>query len=84
MGTKSVPALGDIVGAFKSISTEEYISGVKQSAWSAFQGKLWQRNYYEHVVRNEESLEELREYIVHNPLRWDEDAENPLCESADN
>jgi len=38
---------------------------------------LWQRNYYEHVIRNGEELNAIRQYIVDNPLRWAEDRENP-------
>ena len=38
---------------------------------------VWQRNYYEHVIRNEESLNRIREYIQNNPARWAEDEENP-------
>ena len=38
---------------------------------------VWQRNYYEHVVRNQEDLHRIREYIVNNPARWAEDWENP-------
>ena len=37
---------------------------------------LWQRNYYEHVIRSEESLNRIREYIATNPLRWELDREN--------
>lgn len=44
-GTRPAPTLGNIVGAFKSITTHEYIRGVKQSGWPPFVGKLWQRNY---------------------------------------
>ena len=84
VGTQSVLALGDIVGAFKSVSTDEYITGVKQSGWPAFDGKLWQRNYYEHVIRNEESLEEIRTYILHNPQKWKDDPENPSFNSGKN
>ena len=39
---------------------------------------VWQRNYYEHVIRNEESLNNIREYIAENPLRWALDKENPV------
>ena len=50
-GTRPAPTgLGDIVGAFKSITTQEYIRGVKQHGWAPFPGKLWQRNYYEHII----------------------------------
>lgn len=38
---------------------------------------VWQRNYYEHVIRNEDDLSEIREYILNNPLKWDLDSENP-------
>jgi len=58
---------------FKTMTTNEYISGVKKSRWPAFDGKLWQRNYYEHIIRDEKSLEKTREYIVGNPLNWDDD-----------
>jgi REP-associated tyrosine transposase len=40
---------------------------------------VWQRNYYEHVIRDEKSLDRLREYIVNNPLRWSFDPENPAA-----
>lgn len=40
--------------------------------------KLWQRNYYEHIIRNDESLNRIREYIVNNPLQWALDRENPV------
>jgi len=38
---------------------------------------VWQRNYYEHIIRNDESLNRIREYIVNNPLQWALDRENP-------
>mgnify|MGYP001772887232 CR=1 FL=1 len=38
---------------------------------------VWQRNYYEHIIRNEESLNRIREYIVNNPIKWETDKENP-------
>ena len=37
----------------------------------------WQRNYYEHVIRDEEDLNQIREYIINNPLKWDLDKDNP-------
>jgi putative transposase len=39
---------------------------------------LWQRNYYEHIIRDERSLHEIRQYIENNPFRWAEDEENPV------
>ena len=71
-------ALGDVVGAFKSLTTVEFVRGVKTLRWPQFHGKLWQRNYYEHVVRSEKSLAKIRQYIQENPARWELDRENPM------
>ena len=65
--------IGRIIQAFKSITTNEYIAGVRQNSWKPFQGRLWQRNYYEHIIRNEAAYLEIAEYIQTNPLRWEED-----------
>jgi REP element-mobilizing transposase RayT len=72
-GIKPAPTIGDVVGAFKSLSTNEYIKNVKQNNWRPFAGKLWQGNYHEHIIRNEESYLKIAEYIQTNPLRWQED-----------
>ncbi len=66
-----------IVQWFKTMTTNEYIRGVKQLGWTAFAGRLWQRNYYEHIIRNEESLNRIRQYILDNPAQWAFDRENP-------
>ena len=68
--------LGKYISWFKRMSTNEYIRGVKQRGWPPFPGKLWQRNYYDHIIRNESELERIREYIVNNPLKWESDREN--------
>ena len=39
---------------------------------------VWQRNYYEHIIRNEQSLEKIRNYIDSNPKMWERDRNNPL------
>ena len=66
-------SIGRIVQAFKSITTHEYTNGVKQSDWKPFPGKLWQRNYWEHIVRDESDLNRIREYIQNNPAQWKSD-----------
>jgi REP element-mobilizing transposase RayT len=71
------PALGDVVAAFKSVTTVHYIRGAKTMGWPAFRRRLWQRNYYEHVVRDEKALDRIRRYIDENPARWAFDDENP-------
>ncbi len=65
--------LGDIIGAFESITTVEYIHGVKQNNWQTFDGKLWQRNYWEHIIRNEQAFYNISKYIINNPLKWNHD-----------
>jgi REP element-mobilizing transposase RayT len=66
------PAVGEIIRAFKARCTR----GINQLR--GLQGaSIWQRNYYEHVIRNESSFHEIREYIVNNPARWAMDRENP-------
>ena len=64
------PTVGDMIGAFKSLVTNEYIRNVKQNNWQRFKGKLWQRNYYEHIIRDEKSYLKIAEYIETNPLKW--------------
>ena len=70
-------ALGDVVGAYKSLTTVEYTRGVAVHGWPRFRGRLWQRNYYEHIIRDDRSLERIRAYILDNPARWPTDPENP-------
>jgi len=65
--------IGNMVGAFQSIVTVEYIRGVKTLGWQPFNGKLWQRNYYEHIIRNEQSHQTISKYIINNPSKWNDD-----------
>ncbi len=66
------PTLGQIIAYFKYQSTK-LINEIRQSPGVA----VWQRNYYEHIIRNEKDLNRIREYIINNPLRWQFDRENP-------
>ena len=66
---RSVP-LGSMIQWFKTMTTNRYIRGVEESAWPRFSKKVWQRNYYEHVIRDEEELNQCRKYIIENPLKW--------------
>ncbi|TVR13291.1 MAG: transposase [Phormidium sp. GEM2.Bin31] len=75
--TPTPKTIGDILAAFKSKTTHHYIIGVRQNHWPPFPGKLWQRNYYERVIRDNRELDHIRQYIQDNPLKWDEDPENP-------
>jgi len=67
------PTLGDIIGAFKSLTTNAYIRGVREYGWPPFDKRLWQRNYYEHIIRDAADLERIREYIANNPAKWPDD-----------
>lgn len=69
----ATPTIGDIVGAFKSLTTREYVKGVQQHHWPAFEKRLWQRNYHEHIIRQKKSLCAIREYIMNNPVNWPHD-----------
>ncbi len=70
-------SLSRIIQAFKSLTTLQYAKGINSRGWKVFSGKLWQRNYYEHVIRNGTELNLIREYIINNPMQWELDRENP-------
>ncbi|MDX1972293.1 MAG: transposase [Candidatus Sumerlaeia bacterium] len=63
-------SVGNLVQRFKTLTTTRYIEGVHQSHWPAFHGKVWQRNYFEHIIRNEKSYRLIQQYILDNPRRW--------------
>ncbi len=69
--TKRKP-LGQLIGAFKTVSTK-HINLQRQTPGEV----LWQRNYYEHIIRDESDLDRIRFYIENNPSRWIEDTEYP-------
>lgn len=73
--------LGNVVGVFKSLTTLEYTRGVRDMNWLPFKRRLWQRNFYEHIVRTDASLQKYRKYIVDNPVQWPFDRENPRAAS---
>jgi putative transposase len=75
-GAHAGAPLPTIVQWFKTMTTNEYIRMVKHAGWTPFRGRLWQRNYYEHIIRNERALERIRDYILTNPLHWHLDREN--------
>ena len=62
--------IGDIMKWFKTMTTNEYIRKVKHENWPPFSGKLWHRNYYECIIRNEIELKNTRKYIQSNPKNW--------------
>ncbi|MCK5491716.1 MAG: transposase [Candidatus Omnitrophica bacterium] len=74
--TYSNISLSNLIQRIKMLSTKKYIAAVKNNQWPPFNKKIWQRSFHDHIIRNNRSLKEIREYIVKNPANWDEDAEN--------
>ena len=66
--------IGSVCNWFKTMTTNNYIRGVKQQNWIPFHGKLWQRNYYENIILNEESFLRIATYIKNNPKKWEIDS----------
>ena len=67
--------LPEIIRAFKTFSARK-INQIRNRSGT----KFWQRNYYEHIIRDEKELNAIREYIVGNPLNWENDYDNPACQ----
>jgi len=59
-----------IIGSFKSAVTKQINQTYAANSFS------WQKSYYDHIIRNEKSLQKIREYIRNNPAKWEEDIEN--------
>ncbi len=69
--------MGQIVGSFKSKCVVEYMKCcLKENDEEIW--KIWQRNYYEHIIRDEKELNQIRHYILENPAKWFEDEDNPI------
>ena len=73
MGEHAGSPLRNVIQWFKTMTTNYYIRGVKQNNWTPFDKKLWQRNYYEHIIRDEQSYQIISEYIINNPKKWADD-----------
>lgn len=74
-----------VIQWFKTMTTNEYIRGGKNLGWEQFDKKLWQRNYWEHIIRNEKSYQNISNYIINNPSKWKEDIlnnENRNCNKS--
>jgi len=59
----------DVVHRLKSFTAALYIHGVREEGWPPFEGRLWQRNYWERVIRNDRELAAMQEYIANNPAQ---------------
>lgn len=70
---ESAPTLSEIMQTFKRHTTIEYIKLVKQGTVPPFDKKVWQRSFYDHVIRNEEGYQKIWQYIDTNPAKWADD-----------
>jgi len=64
-------SIGDIVGAYKSLVSNDCLEIYKTK--NEMMGKLWQRNYHEHIIPNGQSYQTISNYIINNPGNWSED-----------
>ena len=77
-GSRTAPAkphkpLGRLIGAFKTISTKS-INQIRHTPGQ----KIWQRNYFERIIRNDKELFNIQKYIINNPQKWELEREKPL------
>jgi len=78
---RSAPTISTIIQWFKTMTTNKYMQNVRNNNWQSLDKRLWQRNYYDHIVRNDTSLNQISGYIINNPLSWKNDIENPLSKT---
>ena len=71
--TGPAPTIPEIICSFKTRTTYEIIKEIKNNRIEPFKNKIWQRNYYEHVIRKEKEYLEIAEYINNNPYNWEKD-----------
>ncbi len=76
-GGHTGPPLQEIIQWVKTMTTNEYINEVKYGRFPPFEKRIWQRSFYDHVIRDDEDMNRVREYIRSNPLQWALDEENP-------
>lgn len=77
LSSRIPPTVGNIVGAYKSLCVHHCLEWVKQPSVGLRLGRLWQRNYHEHVIRNQHDYDRIAEYIQNNPKKWQLDSLHP-------
>ncbi len=70
-GASPAPTIGTIVGVYKSLVANKCLEVCKSQ--NVFMGKLWQRNYWEHIIRNDNAYQYIADYIMNNPAQWESD-----------
>ena len=72
-GASPAPTVGDMVGAYKSLTAIECLEIFKQKYPGKRMGNFWQRNYYEHIIRDDRAYHNISNYIINNPANWNGD-----------
>ncbi len=80
-GKNDMEILGDIIGRVTSFPTKKYTGRVTKPGWPPFEGRLWQRNFYERIIRDEKELDNVRQYNLDNPAKWETDEYNTKNEN---
>ncbi len=75
-GASPAPTIGAIIGSFKSLCFKRCKKYVENNNFN-IKTKIWQRNYYEHIIRNEKSYDNIYAYIESNPQTWERDRNHP-------
>ncbi len=69
----SFTTLSEYIRRFKMITTKAYIDGVKNGEYPPFEKMIWQKSFYDHIIRNENEYLRVWKYIDENPLKWEAD-----------
>ena len=67
---ESAPTISEIIQSFKRYSTIEYVKMVNDGTLPPFEKQIWQRSFYDHVIRNRDDYDEIYKYIYENPMKW--------------
>ena len=65
------PTLGNIIGGYKSLITNKWLNICKQH--NITMGQIWQRGFYDHIIRTEQDYAQIWQYIDENPVKWESD-----------
>jgi REP element-mobilizing transposase RayT len=68
-----IHSLHEVIGGFKSITAVQYTRNISHQRELSAGWKLWQRGYYDHIIRDETELDRIRDYITNNPAQWEKD-----------
>jgi REP element-mobilizing transposase RayT len=63
-------SLSTVVHWIKSRTTADYAVGVRGAGWAPFRGRLWQQGFHDRIIRDDQELNAIREYVMQNPARW--------------